>query len=76
MTNQKDLINKNEESTLKDTLPKNITIDDVLEFIKKNGFLYESEVKRCIDESKLNNRNKMMNIVNKRRLMYERLSKL
>lgn len=61
---------------LTDSKSNNITIDDVLAFIKVNGYIYESEIKDCIDESKWHNRNKMMNIVNRRRVMYERLAKL
>lgn len=69
-------ITKQEEKVLIDSQSNNITIDDVLAFIEKNGYGYESEIKRCIDESKWHNRNKMMNTVNRRKAMYERLSKL
>lgn len=63
-----------EESPNKNT--KEITIDDVLEFIKNNGHLYEDEINKSIIEAKENDRSKMMRIVNRRRSMYERLSKL
>lgn len=63
-----------EESSNKNT--KEITIDDVLEFIKNNGHLYEDEINKSIIEAKENDRSKMMRIVNRRRSMYERLSKL
>ena len=63
-----------EESPNKNT--KEITIDDVLEFIKNNGHLYEDEINKSIIEAKENDRSKTMRIVNRRRSMYERLSKL
>lgn len=75
MTNQKDLINKNEESILKDTQPKNITIDDVLEFIEKNGEVYSYKIMKALE--KFDNRGvSVEDVVSENRNMYERLSKL
>lgn len=62
--------------TEEDSKTKSISIDSVLEFIRKNGHLYEDEINKCLCEAKESDRNKMMRIVNKRRSMYERLSKL
>lgn len=55
---------------------KEITIDDVLDFIRMNGIIYESQIKECLVEAKNSDRSKMNRIVNRRRSMYERLSKL
>lgn len=55
---------------------KEITIDDVLDFIRMNGIIYESQIKECLVEAKNSDRSKMNRIVNRRRAMYERLSKL
>lgn len=55
---------------------KEITIDDVLDFIRMNGIICESQIKECLVEAKNSDRSKMMRIVNRRRSMYERLSKL
>ena len=56
-------------------LEKNVTIDDVLDFIEKNGEVYNYRIKKAL--SKFDNRGASVEeIVSKKRSMYERLSKL
>lgn len=61
-------------SNLPKTLDDKESLNFVLDFIKANGYLYEKEIKDCLEESKTISQIKR--IVDKKRNMYERLSKL
>lgn len=52
------------------------SLNFVLNFIKVHGYLYEDQIKDCLNESKKNDEMEMKSIVNRRRSMYDRLAKL
>lgn len=62
-----------EESSGENT--KEITIDEVLKFIEENGKVYNYKIKKALENFE-NRGTPIEEIVNRRRSMYERLSKL
>lgn len=54
---------------------RTITIDDVLNFIDENYLEYDYTIQKALD-SKINNGIPVEEIINNRKDMYERLSKL
>lgn len=55
---------------------KEITIDDVLEFIRENGHIYNARIREELDKNKNSIDEEIKIILNNRHSMYEKLSKL
>ena len=66
---------KQEEKVLIDSQSNNITIDDVLAFIEKNGEVYSYRIMKALE--KFDNRGiAVEDVIAENRNMYERLAKL